>query len=62
MNSVEVEDRLGGTSNFNSWKSRVLIILEENDLQKFVNEKVPELEEKTKNNQWKKVMLRKGGF
>ena len=45
MNSVKVEDRLDGAFNFNSWKSRVLIILEENDLLKFVNEKVPKPKE-----------------
>ena len=41
MNSVKVEDRIDGDSDFNSWKSRVLIILEEIDLLKFVNDKVP---------------------
>ena len=40
MIGMKVEDRLDGTSNFKSWKSRV-IILEENDLLKFVNENVP---------------------
>ena len=54
MNSVKVEDRLDGASNFNSWKSRVLIILEESDLLKFVNEKVLELEEEAEMTQWKK--------
>ena len=36
MNNVKVKDIIDGASNFNSWKSRVLIILEENDLLKFV--------------------------
>ena len=40
MIGMKVEDRLDETSNFNSKKSRVLLILEENDLLKFVNEKV----------------------
>ena len=39
---MKVEDRFDGTSNFLSWKFRVLLILEENDLLKFVNEKVLE--------------------
>ena len=39
MNNVKVEDRLYGDSKFNSWNSMVLIILEENDLLGFVNEK-----------------------
>jgi len=41
MNNVKVEDKLDGDSKFNSWKSVILIILEENELLKFVNEKVP---------------------
>ena len=51
MNRVKVEDRLDGASNFNSWKSRVLIISKENDLLKFVNEKAPELEEEAQKTQ-----------
>ena len=54
MNSVKVEDGFDGASNINSWKSRVLIIMEENDLLKFVKEKVLELEEETEKAQWKK--------
>ena len=54
MIGMNVEDRLDGASNFISWKSWVLIILEENDLLKFVNEKVPEPEEETKKTKWKK--------
>ena len=48
MIGMKVEYRLDGTTNFISWKSRVLLILEENDLLKLVNEKVlePEAEEK----------------
>ena len=41
---MKVEDHLDGATNFISWKSRVLLILEENDLLKLVNEKVPKLE------------------
>ena len=40
MIEMKVEDHLDGACNFISWKSRVLLILEENDLLKFVNEKV----------------------
>ena len=42
MISMKVEDRLEGASNFIPWKSRVLLLLEENDLLQCVNEKVPE--------------------
>ena len=58
MNSEKVEDRLDGASNFNSWKSRVLIILEENDLLQFENKKIPEPkeeeEEEEEKTKWKK--------
>ena len=43
MIGMEVEDHLDGATNFISCKSRVLIV-EENDLLKLVNEKVPEPE------------------
>ena len=44
MIGMKVEDLLDGDTNFIYWKSIVLLILEENDLFKFVNEKVPEPE------------------
>ena len=34
--SIQPEDRLEGTSNFNTWKARVFNILEEHDLDSFV--------------------------
>ena len=43
MIGMKVEDHIVGATNFISWKSRDLI-LEENDLLKFVNEKAPELD------------------
>ena len=43
MIGMKVEGHLDGATNFICWKSRVLI-LEENDFLKLVNEKVPELD------------------
>ena len=54
MIKMKVEDRLDGATNFISWKPRVLLILEENDLLKFVNEKVPEPEAEEAKYQWRK--------
>ena len=54
VNGVKVEDRLDGASNFNSWKPRVLIALEENDLLDFVENDMPEASNDTKKIQWKK--------
>ena len=39
---VRSEDRLEGTSNFNTWKERVLNILEEHDLDSFATTMVEE--------------------
>ena len=47
MIGMKVEDRLDEATNFISWKPRIILILEENDLLKFVNEKVPKPEEET---------------
>jgi hypothetical protein len=41
VNRILVEDRFDGTTNFNSWKSRLLITFEESDLMKFIEEVVP---------------------
>ena len=58
MIGMKVEDLLDGAANFMSWKLIVLLILEENDLLKFVNEKVPEPEEQAKKYQWRKKDVR----
>jgi hypothetical protein len=34
--SVRVEDRLGGASNFNVWKLRIMNILQDHDLEQYV--------------------------
>ena len=50
---MKVEDHLDGATNFISWKSRVLI-LEENDLLKLVNEKVLERDVEEDKSHWRK--------
>lgn len=42
MASIRTEDRLDGSSNFNNWKARVIVILEENDLDQYVTTVVAE--------------------
>ena len=42
-----VEDRLDGVSNYGSWKPRVLMTLEENDVKDFVVKEVPFLDDTT---------------
>jgi hypothetical protein len=40
--SVKVEDRLIGASNFNAWKSRIVNILEENELEEMITRVIEE--------------------
>jgi hypothetical protein len=40
-NRALVEDRLDGESNFNSWKSRLQVTLEEDDLLDVVTKNLP---------------------
>ena len=54
MIGMKVEDRLDGATNFISWNSRFLLILEENDLLKLVNEKVLEPDAEEDKSHWRK--------
>ena len=40
--STKLVDKLEGVEKFCAWKYRIWIILEENDLERFVKEEVPE--------------------
>jgi hypothetical protein len=40
--STNLVDKLEGVENFRSWKYRIALILEENDLARFIKEDVPE--------------------
>jgi hypothetical protein len=40
--STKFVDKLEGTDNFHAWKYRIALILEENDLARFIKENVPE--------------------
>ena len=40
--SVKLVDKLEEVENFRAWKYRIGLILEENDLARFVKEEVPE--------------------
>jgi hypothetical protein len=40
--STKLVDKLEGVDNFNDWKFRISLILEENDLARFIKENVPE--------------------
>ena len=40
--AMKVEDRLDGANNFRAWKLRISVILEEYDLQGFVESDLPD--------------------
>jgi hypothetical protein len=42
--SLRYEDRLEGANNFRSWRTRLLVVLEENNIQDHVNKEIPEPE------------------
>ena len=44
-NSTKIEDKLEGDENFQAWNYRVLLILEEHDLEDYVKEEVVDPEE-----------------
>ena len=44
MNHTKLEDKLEGVDNFRVWKYKISLILEENDLDKYVTKEVPEPE------------------
>jgi hypothetical protein len=52
--SMRVEDRLEGSGNFRSWKHRLQMILDENDLLEHVTVGVPEPDEEEKKTKHKK--------
>ena len=41
-NNTKLDDKLDRVENFRAWKYRVLIVLEEHDLQNYVKEEVAE--------------------
>ena len=42
VSSLKVEDRLDGASNFRSWKTRILFVLEENVIHEYVKKDILE--------------------
>ena len=43
--STKLEEKIEGIENFRAWKYRIGLILEENDLSKYIKEKFVEPEE-----------------
>jgi hypothetical protein len=53
MNKTLVEDRLDGSKNFSSWKSRLQITLEDNDLLSLIKKNLPESTTDEEKDEWK---------
>ena len=53
--STKLEDKLEGMENFRAWKYRISLILQENDIDKYIKDEVAESEAKEKH---KKDMIR----
>ena len=58
MNHTKLEDKLEGVDNFRAWKQRISLMLEENDLDKYVTEEVPEPKGEEARVNHKKNMIR----
>jgi hypothetical protein len=56
--STKLVDKLEGVENFHAGQYMIGIIIEENDLAKFIKQNVPELEEETTKDKCKKDMVR----
>ena len=56
--STKLVDKLEGVEKFCAWKYRIGLILEENDLAKFIKENVLEPEEEEAKEKYKKDMIR----
>ena len=42
--STKLDEKLEGAENFRAWKYRIMLVLQENDLDEFVKSEVPEPE------------------
>ena len=57
VNHAKIYKNIEGFDNFRAWNYIISLILEENDLDKYVNEEVPEPEAKEEKDNHKKIMI-----
>ena len=55
--NTKLDEKLEGDENFRAWKYRIMLILQENDLDKFVKDEVKEPEEVESKSKHKKDMI-----
>ena len=56
-NNAKLDENIEGVENIKAWKYRIMLILQENDLDKFVKEEVKESEESEAKSKHKKDMI-----
>ena len=56
-NNTNLDEKLEGDENFRAWKYRIMLILQENDLHKFMKEEVKEPEEAEAKSKHKKCHM-----
>jgi hypothetical protein len=56
--STKLDEKLEGVDNFRAWKYRVMLILEENDLEYFIKEEVPEPDEDEAKAKYKNYLVK----
>ena len=56
--STKLDEKLEGADNFRAWKDRVMLILEENDLEGFIEEDILEPEEDEAKAKHKKSLVK----
>ena len=55
--NTKLDEKLEGDENFKAWKYRIMLILQENDLDQFVKEEVKEPEEAESKGNHKRDMI-----
>ena len=55
--NTKLDEKLEGAEKFRAWKYRIMLILQENDIDKFVKEELKELEEDEAKSKHKKDMI-----
>ena len=55
--NTKLDEKLEGAENFRAWKYRIMAILQENDLDKFVKEEVKDREEEEDKSKHKKDII-----
>ena len=56
--NTKLDEKLEGVDNFSAWKYRVMLVLEENDLEGFIEADIPELEEDKAKAKHKKSLVK----